>query len=657
MIRIILASGAAVLLVVAFVRGQSAVPLSKPGHEDLTFWANHNGLSEIDVEGEVGFGDFARIVMRRRDNALHMRALRDRFTFKIRDAAAIHTPDVFRAVLNQDGLSWKRKPDGIAAADGLIVNVPVVIERAGKDAVPYIAKLDDDRVTVRYAGHELTAKVAVDRRPLVRAKVLLRENGRPVAARVYITGADGLSYAPKGSVSRIMAMAAEYYFHAQDSFELELPAGATRFEAIRGPEYELTARTIELQPGKRAEITLELKRWEHLARKGWHSGDAHIHANYTAADHQVITPADVRLQTLAEDLNYANMMVANSFGAFLHDTRHFTGGPHALSAPDYLIYWNEEMRNGGLYGHMCFLNLKTLVEPLYTGFRDTPNWEDYPANYTQAAAAKKQGGAVTYAHPGYAATFEGASARELPVDLALGAADAMDVLSNNPEEVATELWYKLLNCGFRLGVSAGTDAFTNVADHYIPGGGRVYARSGAQLDNAAWIQSYRTGRTFASNGPSLLVTVDGRDPGDEMRYSGPQRTVRVQAAVRSKVPVAAVEVIVNGRVAVKSSALLVDEKVFLERSSWIAARVSGPWDRMILNDTSAFAHSSPIYVYLDGKPIGAAEDLRFYIDWIDRLIARTAKQGRFATGQRRQEVLDLFRRAQEEYRKRLRAAG
>jgi hypothetical protein len=215
----------------------------------------------------------------------------------------------------------------------------------------------------------------------------------------------------------------------------------------------------------------------------------------------------------------------------------------------------------------------------------------------------------------------------------------------------------LLNCGFRLGVSAGTDAFTNVADHYIPGGGRVYARSGAQLDNAAWIQSYRTGRTFASNGPSLLVTVDGRDPGDEMRYSGPQRTVRVQAAVRSKVPVTAVEVIVNGRVAVKSSALMVDEKVSLSRSSWIAVRVSGPWDRMILNDTSAFAHSSPIYVYLDGKPIGAAEDLRFYIDWIDRLIARTAKQGRFATGQRRQEVLDLFRRAQEEYRKRLRAAG
>src|SRR5439155_682156 len=115
---------------------------------------------------------------------------------------------------------------------------------------------------------------------------------------------------------------------------------------------------------------------------------------------------------------------------------------------------NEEMRNRGLYGHMCFFNLKTLVRPLYTGFPDTPYADDYPANYTLAEDAQKQGGAVTYAHPGYGADLERASARELPVDLALGRIDAMDVLSNNPEDVGMELWYHLLNCGFRLAISA-----------------------------------------------------------------------------------------------------------------------------------------------------------------------------------------------------------
>ena len=49
------------------------------------------------------------------------------------------------------------------------------------------------------------------------------------------------------------------------------------------------------------------------------------------------------------------------------------------------------MRNARLFGHMAFLNLKSLVEPLYTGFRETQWTEDYPANYVQAAKAKAQG--------------------------------------------------------------------------------------------------------------------------------------------------------------------------------------------------------------------------------------------------------------------------
>lgn len=51
--------------------------------------------------------------------------------------------------------------------------------------------------------------------------------------------------------------------------------------------------------------------------------------------------------------------------------------------------------------------------------------------------------------------------------------DALDVMSNNDEFAAMELRYRLLNCGFRVAASAGTDAFTNVADHYTAGGDGV----------------------------------------------------------------------------------------------------------------------------------------------------------------------------------------
>ena len=41
---------------------QAAVSMSRPGQEDLSFWVNHNGLLQFDVEGEVGFGDMARVL-------------------------------------------------------------------------------------------------------------------------------------------------------------------------------------------------------------------------------------------------------------------------------------------------------------------------------------------------------------------------------------------------------------------------------------------------------------------------------------------------------------------------------------------------------------------------------------------------------------------
>jgi hypothetical protein len=41
-----------------------------------------------------------------------------------------------------------------------------------------------------------------------------------------------------------------------------------------------------------------------------------------------------------------------------------------------------------------------LVYPLYTGFRDTPFTDDYPANYKQAEAVNKQGAAWLFPDTG-----------------------------------------------------------------------------------------------------------------------------------------------------------------------------------------------------------------------------------------------------------------
>ncbi|MBK9170582.1 MAG: CehA/McbA family metallohydrolase [Bryobacterales bacterium] len=680
----ILAGGAGLSLLAAALlnipeagAGQGAVPHSRPGHEELSFWVNHHGLIEWNVEGEIGFGDLARMLMRRRSNALAMQALRDRFVFIKPDVETLRTPDLASAEIRDGRPRWVHVPESTMATEGRLLNFPVAVanlnpaparvrltlgDRAVETVVPASSSagfvlafrgLDAGTrrvpLKIECGGTEAASQAAVTTVQRARLRVRLRdEHGRSTAARVYLTAADGLSYAPEGTIHRFAPLPAEGFFHAEDGFEIDLPAGTTRIEAVRGFETRLASREVNLVPGRETEVELKLERWFDGPAEGWFSADAHIHANYTAPVPQVITPADVRLYAHAEDLHYANMMVANSSGAFLHDEALFEGRPHPLSTARHILYWNEEMRNAGAYGHMCFFNLKTLVRPLFTGFTGTADWEDYPPNHDQAAEVQRQGGAVTYAHPGYAPTLEGASARELPVDLALGQIDAMDVLSNNPEEVSTVLWYKLLNAGMRLAVSAGTDAFTNVADHYIPGGGRVYAwLPERKLTAEAWVAAYKRGASFATNGPMLFLDVDGRRPGDTVDLPAPG-TVPVRVTVRSEVPVDRLELIVNGEVRPARE----QQTIRLDRSAWIAARASGPRHRLTLNDTSAFAHTSPVYVTVGGRSIRSAEDARYWVQWIDGLMARTAQRGKFASEARKQEVLNLFAKARRVYEER-----
>src|SRR5579859_8119621 len=132
--RIVLALATIGLLILAAIRippapaGQGAVPLSKPGQEDLTFWANHNGLEQLDVEGEVGFGDMARILLRRRSNAEIIRPLRDRFTFRVHEMATLQTPDAFRAELTGGERLWGNKPDRFVLAADKRFSLPVIVD-------------------------------------------------------------------------------------------------------------------------------------------------------------------------------------------------------------------------------------------------------------------------------------------------------------------------------------------------------------------------------------------------------------------------------------------------------------------------------------------------------------------------------------------------
>ncbi|MFN0171163.1 MAG: CehA/McbA family metallohydrolase [Bryobacteraceae bacterium] len=509
------------------------------------------------------------------------------------------------------------------------------------------------------AGKEATVPVDVEVRPVGRLAVrVLDAAGRPTAARVFLTGADGLERVPEGSFERVIWLSGEHYFHADGAFQTELPAGDAEIEIVKGFHYRPWRRRVTIDRNQTTTLDARLEYLENMNARGWYSGDEHIHGNYRGE--QITRPEDNFLVIRGEDLNVANLMVSNSDGGFVHDESYFTAAPHPLSTREHVFQWNQEMRNKSLYGHLILLNLKELVRPIYTGFPNTPNWEDYPSNYQLAMKAKEQGGYAAYAHPqvGLDRIPSGSDAKAAVVDVALGAIDAMEVFCSH-DEPSMEMWYRFLNTGFHVALSAGSDAFINQSFTFVAGGVRSYVHTGAEVSYKSWIDGLRRGRSFATAGPLLFFEVEDQLPGHEFRFAQGPVTLKAKARVLSNVPVERLEIVANGKVMATSTSGEWSGSLPIEQSAWLAARVWGPRHRLVSNSPSPFAetrssaallaHTSPHYVAIGNQRVFSAKDQQFLLRWVDSLIQEVQTRGQFSTQERRAEVVRIFERARAVY--------
>ena len=474
---------------------------------------------------------------------------------------------------------------------------------------------------------------------------------------MYLAGPDKAPLIPAASIAR-QARTGEFYFHAGGAFQVQTPPGRVTIEAVKGFEYTPAKTQAIVVSERTTAVTLTLRRFVDMPSSGWHSGDVHMHPNHVPGA-TYINMDDVLVLAEGEDIHVSNLL-AGSVGVLAHvfDTEHFNDGkPDPRSTPGRLLVVQQEVRNtSAMYGHIALLGISRFVYPFYTGQPRSSHWEDYPALYHSAHAAKEQGGAVTYLHPANRPEIPIGDhlAREFPVDLALGVVDALDVLSNMDEEGSSWMYYRVLNSGLKCAASAGTDSQMDQRRHALPGGSKVYVKTPAPLTYGGWIDDYKRGRTFVSNGPLLWLEVDGKEPGAEIALDAP-RTVRAVARARSLVPMSAIELVVNGEVAARQpasgtgTAVSLTREVTISRSSWIAARVWGPGNRLVMNDPQAFAHTSPVYCYLGKQKIAFREDAKIVMAWIDRVLQDLQTSPRFATSARRDEVIALFRKGRAYY--------
>ncbi len=112
-----------------------------------------------------------------------------------------------------------------------------------------------------------------------------------------------------------------------------------------------------------------------------------------------------------------------------------------------------------------------------------------------------------------------------------------------------EMYYALLNCGFRLAPTAGTASGV----HPVPlGYSRVYVHTGEPFEPRQWLQGLKAGRSFVTTGPMLFATVNGKLPGETFEVGErPPQTVDVAIESISDRPIERIEILVNGSVAKK----------------------------------------------------------------------------------------------------------
>lgn len=478
----------------------------------------------------------------------------------------------------------------------------------------------------------------------VRISLVDKSTGRPAVARVSIQHSDGKYAAPPGELYRVHGE--DLHFYARGEAEFALPAGTWTLQAFRGIEVKAARQEFAVRPGEASAVRVELERWADPPARGWWSGENHIHANYGYGA-WYNTPETMRLQVEGEGLHVANFVVANSDTDGVFDREYFRGEPDPRSSAEHVLYWNEEFR-ATLWGHMTLVNLKHLVEPVFTGFKDTTNPWDVPTNADVADHTHLQGGHVNYTHPAsnpdpFLAAY---SAKAMPVDVALGKIDSLDI--NWSYEPTLTVWYRLLNCGFRLPASAGTDCFLNRIWSRLPGSDRAYVKVEGDFSYGAWVRGLKAGRSFVTNGPMLEVTVDGRSLGETIKLDGPG-PVAVSATATYAAPLSRVELVHNGKVVATGRLApdkldgTINERVEIERSGWLSVRAFGAGRLQ--------AHTSPVYVEVAGKPAGSREDADYFLRWIDRLEEMFTKRDRVPSEELVRRVRSQIQAAREIYRK------
>jgi len=473
-------------------------------------------------------------------------------------------------------------------------------------------------------------------------RIVDKKSGRPLAARVYIESAAGEWFFVQSAASQGSTVPYDktnwirkesFEKHTTVSahpFRADLPPGKYTITVERGKEYFTETKPLSLGQTD-TEIDIRLRRWTDLAKRGWFSGETHIHRTLEELPNVI----------QAEDLNVAMPLtywVTRSDTAPTSGDRNIGGEiPDKLITVDpthviwprnteYEIFSVGQKRH--TLGALFFLNHKSVFN------EGVPPWGPL------ARSARAEGTildmdkldwpfSMMLPHSTGARLYELANNHMWRTKFAFTKWNSRTPgffqpptgnTTGNEEEwinYTFGLYYTLLNVGFPLVPTAGTANGV----HPVPAGfSRVYVYQPDGFNYDKWLDGLKRGRSFVTTGPMLFAKVNDRQPGGIIELSSDGAEVSVTGEVVSESPVSFLEIVVNGRPVLKVSSqpkttpsgahqMTFSTKLLIKNSSWIAVRCyeERPDGRL------RFAHTGQWTVNVPGKPLRPSPEEKEYL--------------------------------------------
>ncbi|MBL8819607.1 MAG: CehA/McbA family metallohydrolase [Planctomyces sp.] len=439
-------------------------------------------------------------------------------------------------------------------------------------------------------------------------------------------------------------------------FRIDVPPGKYQIEIEHGKEYLPLKETIDIGPETNVR-TFELRRIVNAAARGWYSGETHVHRRISelpnvmlAEDLNVafpvtfwtiqsdsvpdLQPSPLRRQGPSpfgprDDRGTEPIAVDPTHVIIPRNTEYeifnYAGKPHVLGAV-FLLNHRSVMTHTAP-------PVKPIAELVHAegGLLDLDK-HSWPWSLMLVPVAKVD--LFELSNNSVWRTQFGFSSVSAPLP------DWASFEQRAPGQLTEwgwlnygfEVYYALLNCGFRIMPTAGTASGV----HPVPlGHSRVYVQTGDEFNSDAWIEGLRNGRSFVTTGPLLFSTINNEPPGTTIttpKRQGMDLNISVESF--SALPLIAVEILINGDVAHRWTSaespgftntvsqggrFSGNYTLSVNHTSWIAVRCVSQDE----NGRKRFAHTAPWFIQVPGTDlVPRKQQVAFFVRQLESEIER-----------------------------------